>query len=114
MPKKSHIKYMKEKILELDREKTIFWALVGLLFLCAGFYMYFINDTIHNVVERQALESKASALTLSIGSEEFQYISLRNKITLPLAYSLGFKDAETKTFISKKSSSYVSYLSNEI
>lgn len=76
--------------------------------------MYCINATIHNVVGREKLESDATQLTLSIGSHEFQYISMRNKINLQLAYSLGFKDADTKTFISKKSLNYVSYLSNEI
>jgi len=105
---------MKEKILELNTEKNIFWSLVGLLFLFSGFYMYSINATIHNVVQRQNLENNASQLALTIGSEEFKYISLRNEVTLPLAYSLGFKDAPAKTFISKKSSGYVSYLSNEL
>jgi hypothetical protein len=105
---------MAEKILELDREKTIFWTLIGLLFICSAFYMYSINATIHNVVQRENLEGQASQLALSIGSEEFRYISMRNSVTLPLAYSLGFKDSSAKTFISKKSVNYVSYAPNQI
>ncbi len=101
---------MTEKVLQLNREKTLFWTLVGILFLCIGLYMYFINATVHNVVIRQNLESEASTLTLSIGSQEFKYISNRNAITLPLAYSLGFKDVSAKTFLSKTPSSQVSYL----
>ncbi|MEQ1561358.1 MAG: hypothetical protein ABL899_01385 [Nitrospira sp.] len=100
-----------EKVLQLNREKTIFWSLVGVLFLCAGFYMYFINTTIHNVVVRQDLENKASQLTLSISSNEFKYISLRNAVNLEMAYSLGFRDVSAKTFISNKAVSVVSYLS---
>ena len=103
---------MVEKVLELNREKTIFWTLLGILFLCAGFYMYFINSTIHNIVTRQNLESEASTLTLTIGSEEFKYISMRNGVTLGLAYSLGFKDITAKRFISKSASSQVSYVSH--
>lgn len=103
---------MVEKVLELNREKTIFWTLLGVLFLCSGFYMYFINSTIRNIVERQNLEAEASKLTLIIGSDEFKYISMRNEVTLDLAYSLGFKDVTAKRFISRNANSQVSYISH--
>ncbi len=104
---------MTEAILEKlnHREKTIFWSLLGVIFLLSGMYIYFINATIHNVVARQTFEKQASALTVSIGSEEFQYITLENAITLPLAYSLGFKDVTNKTFISEEGLNQVSFLS---
>src|SRR3989344_5755330 len=102
---------MVERILELNREKTIFWSLLGALLLCLGFYMYFINTTVHNVVLRQNLEGEASQLTLVISNQEFEYITKRNNVTLALAYSLGFQDSNDKTYISKKSSSQVSFLS---
>ena len=101
---------MVEKVLQLNREKTIFWTLFGVLLLSVGFYMYFINTTVHNIVIRQDLENEASKLTLTIGSEEFQYITLRNGVTLSLAYSLGFKDASVKTYISRKSDNTVAFL----
>ena len=100
---------MVEKVLQLNREKTIFWTLLGTLFLCAGFYIYFINSTVHNTVTRQNLEREAGQLSLKIGTEEFQYITMRNSITLPLAYSLGFKDAAVKTFISRNTAPSVAY-----
>ena len=65
---------MVEKVLQLNNEKTIFWSLLGILLLCAGFYMYFINVTIHNVVSRQNIEEELARLTLSIGNYEFKYI----------------------------------------
>lgn len=102
---------MVERILELNREKTIFWSLLAVLFLCVGFYIYFINATVHNVVLRQDLESEASQLTLEIGNQEFEYITKRNGVTLAVAYSMGFKDSAAKTFISKKANSQVSVLS---
>lgn len=104
---------MTEKILQLHTEKNIFWTLLGILLLCTAFYMYAINLTIHNVVSRQNLDNKASELTLSISSKEYTYITMRNNITLPLAYSLGFKDVSEKTFVSRNSTSFVSYLSRE-
>lgn len=104
---------MVEAVLQLNKEKTIFWSLVGILFICAGLYMYFIDTTIHNVVMQQNLEGASSSLTLSIGSEEFQYISKRNAVTIELAYSMGFKDAKVKEYISNKAktSGEVAYLS---
>ena len=94
---------MTEKILQLNTEKNIFWTLTAILLLCAGFYIYSITATIHNVVERQNLENKASSLSLSIGSEEFKYITMRGDITVGLAYSLGFKDSSNKIFLSRNS-----------
>ncbi len=101
---------MKEKVLQLNREKTIFWTFSAILFLCFGFYMYCINTTVHNVVTRQNLESEASNLTLKLGNQEFQYITERNNITIELAYAKGFKDVIAKTFISKNSTKQISLL----
>ncbi len=103
---------MVEKVLQLNREKAIFWTLFGILLLSAGFYMYFVRTTISDVIARQNLENEASSLTLSIGNQEFEYISKRNTITLALAHSLGFKDGQNKTFISRNPSTEVAYLSN--
>ncbi len=102
---------MTEKILQLNTEKNIFWTLVGILLLCAAFYMYSVTTTIHNTVALQNLENQASQMTYSISSEESQYIALRNTITLSYAYSLGFTDVSEKNFISLDSSKQLSYLS---
>lgn len=91
---------MVEKVLEINREKAIFWSLVGTLFLAMGFYMYFINTTIHNTVARQNLEAESSSLTLSIGNKEFQYISKRNNVTLAMAHSMGYKDVKDISYVS--------------
>jgi hypothetical protein len=103
---------MVEKVLQLNREKTIFWILFSVFLLLIGLYMFFVRTTISNVVMRQNLESEASSLALSIGSREFEYISKRNNVTLALAYSLGFKDSQTKIFVSRNPSTEVAYLSN--
>ena len=101
---------MVEKVLQLNREKYIFWTLLGTLFICAGFYIYFINATIHNAVAVQNLESEASSLTVGLGAREFEYITKRSAVTVELAYSLGFKDTEVKSYISKKSNSAFAFL----
>ncbi|MDQ5969444.1 MAG: hypothetical protein QG579_601 [Patescibacteria group bacterium] len=103
---------MVEKVLQLNKEKAAFWALVSVLVLFVGFYMFFVRTTINNVVARQNLESEASTLSLEIGSKEFEYITKRNAVTLTLAYSMGFKDSQEKTFIARNPSTKVAYLSN--
>ncbi len=101
---------MVEKVLQLNREKTIFWTLLGVLILSVGFYIYCINVTVYNTVARQNFESESSHITLSIGSQEFEYITKRNKVTLALAYSLGFQDVSVKTYLSKKGGTEVAIL----
>lgn len=102
---------MVEKVLELNREKTIFWGLVSALVFAVGFYMYFINTTVHNTVARQNLEAEVTSLTLSIGNKEFEYISKRNKVTLALAHSLGYKDAKVTSYVSSSDRGNVAFLS---
>ena len=92
---------MVEKVLQLNREKTLFWTLLGVFFLSVGFYIYFVNMTIHNTVTLENLENKSSQISFNIGTKEFQYINLRNSITVELAYSLGFKDTGVKNYISR-------------
>jgi hypothetical protein len=103
---------MTQNALQVNREKTIFWSLLLTLLLSIGFYMYLINTTVRNVVATQNLEAKISQLNLSISSKEFKYISDRNAVTLNLAYSMGFKDIESKTYIKEKSTKSVGVLSN--
>lgn len=95
---------MVEKVLVINNEKTIFWSLAGVLILAMGFYMYFINTTIHNTVARQNLEAEASSLSLSIGNKEFQYISKRNNVTLAMAHSLGYRDNKQISYVNEASS----------
>ncbi len=105
---------MVEKVLQLNTQistqKNIFWTLIGTILLLAGFYIYSINATIHNVVVRQNLENEASQLTLSLSNEEFKYISMKNGVTLEMAHSLGFKDAETNTFVGRGGDAAVAIL----
>jgi len=91
-------------------EKRIFRVLLGALFLLAVLYVYFVHATISAVVARQNLENKASSLTLSLSQKEFQYIGMKNNVTLSLAHSLGFQDILPNTFVSRDSGEKVAFL----
>ena len=101
---------MVEQVLQYNREKIAFWSLLGILVISLVFYMYFINDTVHNIVFHQNLESEGSKLTLSLGNKEFEYIQKKNAITLATAYSIGFRDANVKSYISAKQADTVAFL----
>ncbi len=93
---------MVEKVLEINRERTIFWSLLGSLLISALFYIYFVNITVHNTVARQNFEAESSSLSLKISTNEFEYITKRNNVTLALAKSLGFKEAKVTAYVKTK------------
>jgi len=98
------------KVLNLDKEKVLFWSMLSMLVLCTGFYMYFINATVHNTVARQNLETEAGSLALEIGKNEFSYIAKRNTVTIDLARTLGFKDVSVKKYVIRGSSDKFAFL----
>ena len=103
---------MVEKVLQINREKTTFWALFGVLVLAIAFYMYCVNSTVHNTVARQDLEQEASKLSLNIGSEEFRYITKKNSVTIAMAKSLGYHETSPSQFIPRNPDTKVAFLSH--
>jgi uncharacterized membrane protein YjgN (DUF898 family) len=100
---------MTKAITQINKEKAIFWMLISILILSVGFYMYCIKATVKNVVLREELENQSIKIALNISNKEFQYISMRNSITLDFAHNLGFKNVANKTFITRNTNNVVSY-----
>jgi hypothetical protein len=63
--------------------------------------VYFVTDTVKNVVKRQNLESEISTLNSEIGDLEFKDISMKNDVTLDKALAMGFKEVETTKYITR-------------
>jgi len=105
---------MKEKILQINNEKNIFWTLVLLVIAGFSFYLYCVSVTTLNVVSRQKLEKEIFSIQSTIGSLESEYMSKKNNISIEYAYSLGFKDVSKVTYINKKSLSKTLSFNNEI
>ena len=93
-------------------ERTIFWSLVGILFMSFFLYIYCITTTIHNVVARQNATTRVSDLALTIGQKEFHYMSLKNQITAVRVADLGFIEVDKKTFITPQSVGFASDVSS--
>ena len=105
---------MKNKILKLHNEPKVFWALIcatGLFFVG---YIYYVDQTVFNVLKRQKFETQISELSSKIGILESQYISLKSGVTIDVAHALGFKDSGSREYVSRKSLGKGLSLNNEI
>lgn len=58
-----------------------------------------------NVVARENIEQDISSLSSDLGELEYRYMTLRNGVTLDLAYTKGFQDAEPTQFLTRGPSS---------
>lgn len=77
--------------------------LVGVFFL----YVYLVNAAVMNVVTRERVTGTMSELSTTVGNLEYQYMNLKNGVTLDLAYEKGFKDTSPTTFLARTSASPV-------
>src|SRR5882724_3301589 len=99
---------MKEKLLQFDTRKDIFWTLTAVIGVCMCLYIYCITATVRNVVNTRHISLQAGNVSQQISSQEFAVIDMQSKITPEYAQSLGFVEAKDKTFISPTSVSVIS------
>ncbi|KKR46931.1 MAG: hypothetical protein UT90_C0014G0020 [Parcubacteria group bacterium GW2011_GWA1_40_21] len=97
-------KMIKNKIMSIEySERKAFWYLALLAAAFSGFYIYFVNGAIINVVERQKTEKEIISVNSRISDLESSYFSLNGKINLDYAYSLGFVKAGKEKYVYRKS-----------
>lgn len=96
-------KTIKNKILNIESpERKAFWYLALSAVVFVGFYIYFVNGAIINVVERQKTEKEISSINSRISDLESSYISLNNKISLDYALSAGFVRVAKEKYVYRK------------
>ncbi len=95
----------KNKLFSYDNRVRTFWALSSVCVIMLCLYVYGIHATVRNTALREEIEEETSNLEASISEMEFSYISLKNDVSLELAYSRGFADVKAPTFISRRPSS---------
>ena len=89
----THTKTAQFNILQI-----LFWGITATLFVSTLFYVFFINVTVSNIVERKSLETRIAETSVQIGELESVYMGLRTNITPILAESLGFNETENVIF----------------
>jgi hypothetical protein len=108
------VQAIKNKIESINlREKQIFWSLFSVFFVLLFTYGYLVNSTILNAVSKQKMQSEMVLLNSNLNTLEFQYLNLKNKITMDYATSLGFVAISYDKFASISSSDSKSLSINE-
>lgn len=85
-----------------ERRKQFFWLFAGLLFAFVSLYVYLVNTAAVNAARWRETEQKISSSAAAVGELETSYLSLKQGVTLSLAYQKGFEDARAVRFISGK------------
>ena len=86
------------------REKQVFWSLFSVFFVLLFTYGYLVNSTILHAVSKQNMQSQMVSLNSNLNDLEFQYLNLKDKITIDYATTLGFVPITYKDFASISSS----------
>jgi len=94
-------------------ERRFFIVLVSVAVFLFGLYIFFVSSSIVNVLVREEIELEIAQLHSQIGEIESTYIVQKDAISLDLAYSLGFIDATSKIFITRKTLSKVGLTLNQ-
>lgn len=79
--------------------KAVFWSFVCMLFFMATFYVYLINTATRNGVSWSKAEQSIASIGAHVSELESSYLSLKQSVTLSLAYAKGFEDVKTVRFI---------------
>lgn len=88
-----------------DNRTRTFWFLISALVLLVCVQIVAVGATTKSVAERQILEKQVLSLTTRAGELEFNYITLRNKVDMTLAYERGYKETKDPIYISRTTSS---------
>lgn len=89
----------------LYKEKIAVWLLGILIVSSFVLYMFFVNQAVLNVVAREEIENDLAGLNAKVSELEFEYISLKNSITIKYALDRGFEEARDVAFVERDSGS---------
>ncbi len=79
--------------------KTVFWSFVCMLFFMVTCYVYLINTATRNGVSWSKTEESIASIGSHVSELESSYLSLKQSVTLSLAYAKGFEDVKAVRFI---------------
>ncbi len=105
---------MEALIFEEQFKRKIFFGLICSIGVVGFLYVYLVNQTVMNIVERKSSEEKLSELSSKLNALEFSYINLEGNITLEKAEAMGLSDRKDKIFVTWKPLGRTLSLSNEI
>lgn len=80
------------------REKKIFWVLFSTFVFFTVSYGFLLVSIMTNGVAKQNMEHEMISLGSGVNSLEFDYLNLKNSITIDLAKSRGFVSVASDKF----------------
>lgn len=81
------------------RQRHILMAAFAVFIIVLGFYVYLVNQTVHNVVARRALEREMALLSSDIAALEEEHGILKRSVTKEYAYTLGFEEIAHVSYV---------------
>jgi len=105
---------MNTAIIKLRKFEEMFasWAIFAVFISLAILYVYFVNNAVHKIAEREKIEQSISELRSKIGELEFSYIKAQESVTLEYAETLGLIEAQNPKFVSRIDTGVVLTLNN--
>ncbi len=83
-------------------EQKIFFGLLLLLVLLFTTYGFLVKNTVHNIVLRESFGKERASLVSHISDLNTNYITLKNAVTLEVAYEKGFMPSREPHFVSRQ------------
>lgn len=85
---------------------SAFFALSGMLALFFVSYVYMVNQTVRNVVQRERAGGEISELRSKLSDLELRYIDRKNEITVEFAEAKGFREQVALKFVDRNGSRF--------
>ncbi len=79
--------------------KAVFWSFVSMLLLLMVVYVYLFNVSTRNGMKWSKAEEAIASVGATVSDLESTYLSLKQSVTLSLAYAKGFEDVRVVLFI---------------
>jgi len=93
---KSNTLYLNDTL----RKRSFYFLFSGILIL-SFVYMFFLCNTIYNIIERKNIEDNIRNLSSTVSQMELDYLSLNEGINLSLAKDLGLSEPKNVYFSQK-------------
>lgn len=83
-----------------QREKIVL-SLIGLSLVFGTYYAVLISQTVLNAVKEREAQALIQELQKDIAELELAYIENENSLNMDYAYALGFRDVESRQFVTR-------------
>ncbi len=94
--------------------KTFSMAALFSVLVFVGLYLYFVHETVQNVVARATAERSIARIGGELSSLESAYVEAKGAITIDRAHASGFSDISNADFVSRKAIGQLSLGQKEI